>query len=548
MNTPSASAPAEVDADKAGPSRRAVIAGASVVAAAVATAPLWQASAAEAAYLPAVRSYRQTRVPAPATRHMANRFAYGYTPALGRQIRAAGGPSAWFNKQLHPVAVADPSPREYASWFPTMGLSAYEQFEHQRQDRGWGWNVQVNEARWTLLRRIHSQRQVHEVMTEFWLNHLHIAADSDLTWLWRHDYDALIRSHALGRFDEMLKAAVVHPAMLVFLDADLSQIERRERYNGDIIVTNKINENLGRELLELHTVGRTAGYDEDQVKSSAHILTGWTVDRFTTWNWHYDPQRHYRGPVRVLGFSDDNSQLDGREVLNRYLDYLAHHPATAQRIARKLAIRFVSDDPSQTLINHLADVFSSSGTDIKATLRALVASQEFQQSIGTKVRTPTDDLVATFRVLGATITRPTHDADAANAVYFLSQTMGAVPFGWPRPDGQPEIGDAWSSAARMLGSYKVHNSVAGHWWPSTGVNYRSHASWLPQSALRFDLLVDHMCRQIHGRGATSRLLGAASLVVNVTPGEIITRDHGLVQWRMPRLIGLLLDTPQHLMK
>lgn len=548
MSTPSTLAPTEAATDTAGPSRRTVIAGASVAAAAVATAPLLQAPAAEAAYLPAVRSYVKTRTPSPATRHMGNRFAYGYTPALGRQIRAAGGPNAWFNKQLDPASIDDPRTPAFASWFPTIGLSAYEQFEHQRHDRGWGWNVQVNEARWTLLRRIHSQRQVHEVMAEFWLNHLHIAADSTLTWLWRHDYDALIRSHALGRFDEMLKAAIVHPAMLVFLDADLSQIERRVRANGEVIVTDKINENLGRELLELHTVGRTAGYDEDQVKTSARILTGWTVDRFTTWKWHYDPQRHFKGPVRVLGFSDDNSQLDGREVLNRYLHYLAHHPATAQRIARKLAIRFVSDDPSQTLINHLADVFSSTGTDIKATLRALVASREFQQSAGKKVRTPTDDLVATFRVLGATINRPVRGLDAANALYFLAQNIGAVPFGWPRPDGQPEIGDAWSSAARMLGSYTVHNGIAGHWRPVTGIDYRSHASWLPQRTIRFDLLVDHMCRKIHGRGVTRQLLGAACYVVDITPGEKITRDHGLVQWKMPRLIGLLLDTPQHLMK
>jgi hypothetical protein len=126
--------------------------------------------------------------------------------------------------------------------------------------------------------------------------------------------------------------------------------------------------------------------------------------------------------------------------------------------------------------------------------------------------------------------------------------VGQVPFGWERPDGFPDNGQAWSSAARMMGSYRVHYSTAGHWYPKTGVTYRTHASWLPQSRIRFDLFVDHLCRTLHGRGATSLLLGAACLVVDAAPGDIITQDHRVIKWRMPRLIGLLLDTQQHLGK
>ncbi len=548
MKTPSADEQGDVREVRTGLSRRGILAGATAATAAAATGSLWSPSAAEATYLPAVRSYRDTPVPSTAERHMANRFTYGYTAAIGQQMRVAGGPSAWFNDQLSPSTIPDTRADTFAEWFPTIGFSGAEHFARQEADPKWGWQVEVNEARWTLLRRIHSKRQVHEMMTEFWLNHLHIFGGAYLGFLWRHNYDALIRRNALGRFDEMLKAAVVHPSMLVYLDGDLSQIQRRVKPNGQIVATDKINENLGRELLELHTVGRTAGYDETDVKNSAYLLTGWTIDRFDGWECHYDPQRHYQGSVGVLGFQDINASLDGRAALNRYIEYLAHHPATALRIARKLATRFVSDDPSPALVNHLADVFRQSGTNIKVTLRALIASQEFQQAVGGKVRTPTDDVVATFRVLGATITRPERETDAANAVYFLSKKIGAVPFDWPRPDGQPEIGDAWSSACRLLGSYVVHNSIAGQWTPSTGINYRTHASWLPQPRIRFDLLVDHMCRRIHGRGVTSRLLGAACLVTGAKPGEGITADHHLIRSLMPRLIGLLLDTPQHLTK
>jgi len=479
---------------------------------------------------------------------MANRFAYGLTPALATQIRRAGGPNAWFEDQLRPSRVPDQDTRAFARWFPTIGHTAKQHFDKVQRNETWAFAVESNEARWTLLRRMYSNRQLHEVMTEFWLNHLHIAGSSDLTWLWRHNYDASIRKHALGTFEQMLKVATVHPCMLVFLDADLSQIQRRRRHDGSVEATSKLNENLGRELLELHTVGRVAGYDEDDVLNSARLLTGWTVKRFESWKWHYDPQRHYRGRVDILDFHHDNEELDGRAALNKYLAYLAHHPATAQRIARKLAIRFVSDDPSKGLVDELAGVFLRSGTDIKATLRALVRSREFERSIGSKVRTPTDDLVATYRVLGAKITKPRREADAANAIYFQSQAIGAVPFGWPRPDGQPEIGDAWSSAARLMGSYKIHTAVTGGWWPNRGVRYRKHASWLPKKKIRFDHLVDHMCRKIHGRPVSRRLLGAACIVVDTKPGEVITRDSHLVRYRMPRLLGLLLDSPQHLTK
>ncbi|MEJ7741577.1 MAG: DUF1800 family protein [Nocardioidaceae bacterium] len=133
-------------------------------------------------------------------------------------------------------------------------------------------------------------------------------------------------------------------------------------------------------------------------------------------------------------------------MLRRYLNYLAHHPATAQRIARKLAVRFVSDDPSSGLVAHLAQVFSRSGTDIKETLRALVRHPEFKASAGKKVRTPSEDLVATLRAYDVDITRPQRESDAANAIYYLSKNMGQAPFGWERPDGFPDNGSAWSSA------------------------------------------------------------------------------------------------------
>jgi hypothetical protein len=530
-------------------SRRGVIAGAAAASAAVVLPVSWPDSGSAATpYLPPVRSYTKTPVPGAKVRHMANRFAYGYTPALGAEMTAAGGPRAWFDRQLMPDLITDTETGVFSSWYPTIGRTAPQHFEIAEMQRGYGYEVWTNHGRWSMMRRLYSKRQLLEVMTEFWCNHLHVYAGADLTWLWREGYDALIRKHALGRFDEMLQAAIVHESMLTYLDADLSKVVRRVTQSGATVVTEKINENLGRELLELHTVGRSAGYTEAEVRDSAYILTGWVIDRFNTWNLSYDPDRHYTGTVKVLGFTATNSARDGRAVLVDYLQYLAHHPATAQRIARKLAVRFVSDTPSDDLVNHLAGVFRDSGTDIKTTLTALIEHPEFNAAGGKKVRTPTEDVAATFRVLGARMSKPSSQGDAANSIFYQCKSVGQVPFGWERPDGFPDTGQAWSSAARLMGSYRVHNSTAGHWYPSTGVAYRSHASWLPQSRIRFDLFVDHLCRTLYGRGATRLVLGAACMVVDATPSDMITRDHRVIKYRLPRLIGLLLDTQQHLTK
>jgi uncharacterized protein (DUF1800 family) len=540
---------ASLDLAKVRVSRRGVLTGAAATSAAVALPVAFPGSASAAEpYLPPVRSYTGTAVPTAQTRQMANGFAYGYTSALGAEMQAAGGPRGWFDSQLRPSEIGDAAAAAFADWYPTIGRTPVQHFDLAKMSNSYGYTVWSNHGRWSMLRRMFSNRQLHEVMTEFWCNHLHVYAGADLTWLWRESFDATIRDHALGRFDEMLQAVTIHPSMLVYLDADLSKVVRRRKNSGEIVTTERINENLGRELLELHTVGRNSGYTETEVKDSAYILTGWTIDRFNTWKLSYDPESHYTGSVKVLGFTAENTQLDGRAVLTSYLQYLAHHPATAQRLARKLAVRFVSDNPSDALVNHLADVFRDSGTDIKATLTALIEHPEFTDAVGKKVRTPTEDVAATFRLLDVKMTKPSRATDAANAIFYLCKTVGQVPFGWERPDGFPDDGEAWSSAGRMMGSYRVHNSTAGHWYPRTGVTYRTHASWLPQSRIRFDLFVDHLCRTLHGRGATSLVLGAACIVVDAQPGEIITTDHRVIKWRMPRLIGLLLDTQQHLTK
>jgi hypothetical protein len=162
------------------------------------------------------------------------------------------------------------------------------------------------------------------------------------------------------------------------------------------------------------------------------------------------------------------------------------------------------------------------------------------------VRTPEDDDGATYRALGVKIAAPTSPTAAANEILWQSATLGAQPFTWPRPDGRPDIAQAWSSTSRILGSFKVHYTMAGSWWPLDNVGYATAGSWLPQSTIRFDYLVDHLARKLTGRRSTPTLLRACCEAVAIAPSESITRSHALVTWKLPRLLTTLLDHPAHM--
>jgi Protein of unknown function (DUF1800) len=494
------------------------------------------AATAPAARRRARRGARRAPVPTPRQRHLLSRFSYGVTPGLVRQMRRAGGPDAWFRQQLHPPRIDDRRAAAMRSWFPHLDRSPGALWRLSKSPGGpEGWEILADFVRWTLLRRAYSNRQVLEVMTEFWSNLLHVPAPGEAkAFPHRIAYDAVIREHALGRFDELLYAAITHPAMGCYLDNARS-------------TKRTPNENLGREVLELHTVGRLAGYTEEDVLSSARILTGWHVDLWDTWRASYRPEDHYVGEVRVMGFADANRDPDGRAVTRRYLHHLAHHPATARRIAERLAVQFVSDDPPADLVQHLKRVYLRTGTDISATLRALVAHPAFARSAGAKVRTPAQDLVATIRVLGITATRPTgRRTDLASAIIWQAEAMGEQPFHWPTPDGPPLVNDAWTSVSRMLGCWRAHLTLAGRFWPKTAMRTRRPLQWMPPLPARFDVVVDHVCRQLLARPANDALIATASLAVGIPRRERITPDHRLVTWQTPWLLQALLDTPEHM--
>ncbi len=481
--------------------------------------------------VPATPAMGATLTPSARERLFLNRFGTGFSQHALAGLRAVGTPEQWLAAQLQPTLFAEhPKVAEVDGWFQPLWRSPAAKWATQVGGTKSGWEYGLDLGNWSLLRRIYSERSLLETMTDFWATNLNIPVGHDRAWIHRFDYDATIRANALGTFEDLLRECALHPAMRLYLDNWKS-------------VRGIPNENQGRELLEIHTVGRDAGYTEAMVKDSAVLLSGYTVDWGESFEGYYKTAAHTTGAVKVLGFTHANASTDGQAATVAYLRYLAHHPSTARNLARKLATYFVSDSPSAGLVEAIASAYLAAGTSIGAALTALAAHPEFAGSAGAKVRTPSADLVATARVLEVDVNAdPTGDHYARNAQWSQG---GPQLFTWPRPDGPPVTGEAWSSASRMFSSFEMHWGHAGGWWPK-GAAYTPPASWLPATSLRLDAYVDHLCRRWLGRAADQRLVDAVAQGTGVAAGATVTADHAVARWLHPRLAVALLDTPDHM--
>ena len=263
------------------PSRRALVGGALAASAVAVTAT------ADPAYAAGGKKHDGPPLLSKPDRHLVTRFSYGLTPELARDVRKAGGGLAWFESQLKPSSVSDKEAGKVDAWWPELTYSPAKLWQRQITGMQGGWEVMANYQRRALQRRMRTHRPVLEMMAEFWENHLNVPVNGDAQFTYRATYGDHVREHALGKFSDLLVGAITHPAMLIYLD----QATSTKRHP---------NENLGRELLECHTVGE-GNFTEDHVKASARILTGYTVDMWETWQALYNPEEHWRGTVKVHG-------------------------------------------------------------------------------------------------------------------------------------------------------------------------------------------------------------------------------------------------------
>jgi uncharacterized protein (DUF1800 family) len=301
-----------------------------------------------------------------------------------------------------------------------------------------------------------------ERLVAFWSNHFCIsAAKGPLARMWAGSFEReAIRPHVLGRFGDMLKAVEQHPAMLFFLDNQQSlgpdSLAGQNRKRG-------LNENLAREIMELHTLG-VGGYSQEDVTSLARIITGWS---FAGRHGHLGPpgsfvfnaNAHQPGPQRLLGKTyADNGRAQGEAALAD----IARHPSTAKFIATKLARHFVADDPPPALVARLQEVFRSTDGDLRALAMALVDSDEAWQAPLTKLRSPYEFLLATGRLLGRI---PEDPARYLNSLRQLGQPLWS-PSG---PNGFSDINAAWAAPEGM----KLRLDIAAQIGSRYGGNFDS---------------------------------------------------------------------------
>jgi uncharacterized protein (DUF1800 family) len=403
--------------------------------------------------------------------HLLSRATFGVRPGDVERVRALGA-ATWLEQQLDPRRLDDSAVEAALAPMTTLTMSIpalLREFPRPDQDlRDKIRNGEVTRAEVMamypphkrpgrivaelsaakMIRAVHSDRQLEEVMVDFWFNHFNVyALKGEGRWyVTAYERDA-IRPHALGRFRDLVRATARHPAMLFYLDNWLSTRAdftmpigpHRGRKAG-------LNENYARELLELHTLGVDGGYTQQDVTEVARAFTGWTIDRpRVNGAYVYRPARHDRDAKVVLGhrFPAGGGESDGERVI----DLVTRHPSTARFIAGKLVRRFVADDPPGALVERVAATFRATGGQTRAMLRTIFAAPEFwaPEARRAKIKKPFEFVASATRAVGGRV-----EGDGGFALARAVAEIGEPLYGAQPPTGHPDTAEAWVSTGALL--------------------------------------------------------------------------------------------------
>ncbi len=472
--------------------------------------------------------------------HVLNRSGYGIRAGDIARVRAMGI-NAYLEQQLHPQRIADPVADAKLAPYSFLKMTLHELINYERPvvgvvDRrldptarrayaaefGQGARIssdtldqdtptsmrrslrnsdfsalvahanrpeesEIFDTR--LIRAIYSERQLLEVMVDFWFNHFNINVDDP--YYVSHWTEQVIRPHALGKFEDMLFATATHPAMMLYLDNWLSgapdsvvrarlltwqppngeirelAVRRRESFFAR---TKGLNENYGRELMELHTLGVNGGYTQKDVQEVAKAFTGWSlnpVGHGAGAGFYYEPLIHITGDKTVLGRTIKSGQMEeGKEILR----ILARHPSTANYISFKLVRHFVSDEPPEAIVKAAARTFQETGGDIPAVLRTIFQSPEFYSPkyYQAKIKKPLEFVVSALRATkadvefsGAPVRQGTVAAMTQGRGAALTQ-MGEPLGGRETPDGYPDVASAWMNTSALQQRVNFSLALAGN--------------------------------------------------------------------------------------
>ncbi len=429
-----------------------------------------------------------------------SRLTFGPRPGEAAAVRNMGV-DRWIARQLDPSSIDDRQTDAFVARFPDYGEPIADlqrespqpnkvAAERRKAANGAPMTVAdslaIRDARRAANRIVQdvqiirvaraemSHRELQEVMTDFWLNHFSVydrKGGPMRYYLPNFDRD-VIRPHALGKFRDLLGAVAKSPAMLFYLDnwesaADSIEPTLAPRPGSaghrDLVTAagtpprrreSGLNENYGRELLELHTLGVDGGYTQQDVINVARALTGWSIARPEEGSgFRFRPRFHDAGGKIVLGHAlpAGRGVEDGEDVL----DILARHPSTARYIARKLCQRFAGDAPPPELVTRAADTFTRTDGDIRQVVWTIVTSPEFyaRAAYRSKVKSPFEVVVSSLRAVDAA-------PDTSPRTAQIIARMGEPIFGHQAPDGYPETGESWMNAGAILNRINFGLAVA----------------------------------------------------------------------------------------
>ena len=441
--------------------------------------------------------------------HVLNRIAFGARPGDVARVQAIGL-SAYIDQQLHPDRIDNAALEARLAGFETLDMSTQELAEKyflpalmMRRDQALraqraaaetnrsgaqgetmtpapaappalppearmlqvGQQNVVNELMQArMLRAALSERQLEEVLSDFWFNHFNVFIGKGQVRQYLTEYERdVIRPRVLGNFRDLVGAVAHSPAMLFYLDNWQSATPNppavrptlfrgpndprmRPGMQGAVVQqrpTRGLNENYARELMELHTLGVDGGYTQQDVIELAKILTGWTIDRPQQGGrFVFRPQMHDAGVKTFLGV---RFQPDGENEGERALDLLSRHPSTARHISYKLAQRFVADDPPQPLVARAASVFTETKGDLRAVVRSILTSREFLDAgaVRSKVKTPLEFVVSAVRATGASVS-------TSQPLVVALRNLGMPLYGCQPPTGYSMTADAWVNTGSLL--------------------------------------------------------------------------------------------------
>ena len=525
--------------------------------------------------IPQVNPPQEISLSVPLAVAVLNRMGFGPRPGDIDAFNALGSTDeerlrAYVDQQLNPDSMDD---SEFETRYNNAGFDTLHKSHEQlyadhiasnpydsNDDAYWEWyskpTYELADA--TILRAVYSRKQLVEVLADFWHNHFNIFfwQDDGVPLLVSYNRDAL-RGHMLGNFRQMLEAVAQHPSMLYYLNQNNSSDAGP-------------NENFARELFELHTLGAenylgvrdpntvekdanglSVGYVDNDVYEAARCLTGWRIDDDLgdwedgiekTGNFIYHKPWHDRFNKLVLGIyipADQEDLKDGRDVL----DILASHPGTARHIARKLARRFISDSPSDAVVQAAADTFlahKDAPDQLKRVVEKILLSPEFSQTFGAKIKRPLEAVISTMRALN------TEFAQVPSGIPWMLSLMGQALFERRPPDGYPDVKEVWANSMSILYRWNFAVGITENWLDDDDQGRKIHTdvyAQTPADRRTAEGLADFWIDRLLGRAMSEsdRAAVIAVMAQEYGPQDQLPDDH--VQYVLPAMVEVIIMSP-----